>query len=293
MTIKPYMLTQSGFVKEEELKYSYEERGLQFGDGVYEVIRIYGGVYYLMDEHMDRLYRSADAIKLTIPYEKEELYTQLDELLKKNNVTGDAKMYLQVTRGSAPRDHAFPKGVVANLYAYMKDDPRKLEPMRNGVSVITQPDIRWEMCYIKSLNLLPNVMAKQEATEQGSFEAVLHKDGKVTEGSSANVYLVKDGTIYTHPATNHILYGCVRLRIEEFSKQQGISFVNEAFLVDDMFDADELFLTSSTAEIMPITSVDGKQIASGQPGPITQKLQEQYEQDAHIPESNSIFKGSF
>lgn len=290
MTMKPYVLTQTEYVNHEELNYPFEERGLQFGDGVYEVVRIYGGQYYLMDQHVDRLYRSAEAIKLEVPFEKAELYQKLQQLLEMNEVTGDAKMYLQITRGSAPRDHVFPEGVVANLYAYVKDVPRKLEPMREGVSVITHPDVRWDLCYIKSLNLLPNVMAKQEANEQGSFEAILHKEGKITECSSSNAYLVKDGTIYTHPATKNILHGCVRMRIEDFCEELGIPFTEIPFTLEHIQEADEMFLSSSTAEIMPITQVDGDLIGDGAPGNITRQLQQAYEKDANIAEHPSIFE---
>jgi len=290
MTMKPYVLTQTEFVNHEELNYPFEERGLQFGDGVYEVARIYDGQYYLMDEHIDRLYRSAEAIKLEVPYEKAELYQKLQQLLEMNHVTGDAKMYLQITRGSAPRDHIFPEGVVANLYAYIKDVSRNLDSMREGVSAITHPDSRWDLCYIKSLNLLPNVMAKQEAMEQGSFEAILHKDGKVTECSSSNAYLVKDGTIYTHPATKNILHGCVRMRVEAFCKELDIPLKEIPFTLEHIKEADEMFLSSSTAEVMPITQVDGEMIADGTPGTITRLLQQAYEEDAGIPAHRSIFE---
>ncbi|KGP73069.1 D-amino-acid transaminase [Pontibacillus yanchengensis] len=289
MSIKPYVLTETEYVNQEELTYPFEERGLQFGDGVYEVIRVYHGEYYLIEEHVERLYRSAAAIKLEVPYTKEDMYKRLDQLLQLNAFTGDGKVYLQITRGSAPRDHAFPKGVGANLYAYVSDVPRKLDLMEEGISTITEPDVRWDLCYIKSLNLLPNVMAKQTATEHNCFEAILHKDGKVTECSSSNVYLVKDGAIYTHPATKNILHGCVRIRIEAFANEAGVPFHEEAFHLEDITEADELFLTSSTAEVMPIVNVDGKTVANGTPGKITRLMQQAYEKDAGIPEDASIF----
>ncbi|QST00640.1 D-amino-acid transaminase [Pontibacillus sp. ALD_SL1] len=289
MSIKPYLLTDQGFVNRDELYYPFEERGLQFGDGVYEVIRIYRGNYYLIKEHVERLFRSAKAIKINVPYSKEEMYEKLDELLSKNSVETDAKVYLQLTRGSAPRDHAFPKDVQANLYAYVQDLPRKVEPLQKGVTTITQPDVRWDYCYIKSLNLLPNVMAKQEATEKGAFEAILHRNKKVTEGSSSNVYLVKDGIVYTHPATENILHGCVRMRVEALTTQLGFPFIQAAFSLEDIAEADELFITSSTAEIMPVVKVDHIQVGTGNPGPVTQQLQQAYEKDAKIPQSDSIF----
>ncbi|GEN53047.1 D-amino-acid transaminase [Halobacillus faecis] len=289
MTIHDHILTEKDFVKQDTLKYPFEERGLQFGDGIYEVIRVYNGNYYLIDEHIDRLYRSASAVKIDVPYKKEEMYERLDELLKKNGIDGDAKVYLQITRGSAPRDHAFPDQTQANLYAYVKDLPRPYSFLRDGVSAITQEDVRWDWCYIKSLNLLPNVLAKQTAKEQGCYEAILHKNGEVTECSSSNVYFVRQGKVYTHPAKKNILHGCVRMRVEAFCESENIDFIEEAFRVEDLAYADELFLSSSTSEIMPILEVDGQTIGDGLPGDVTRKLQKCYESDAHINQEDSIF----
>ncbi|WP_173917064.1 D-amino-acid transaminase [Halobacillus sp. Marseille-Q1614] len=285
MSIYDYLLTHEDFVHKDELKYPFEERGLQFGDGIYEVIRVYKGKYYLITEHVERLFRSAEAIKIEMPFSKEEVYQRLGELLEKNSVQSDAKVYLQITRGSAPRDHAFPTGTKANLYAYAQDLPRKTELMRSGVKAVTKPDVRWDWCYIKSLNLLPNVMAKQEASEAGCFEAILHKDGEVTECSSSNAYLVRNGKVYTHPAKKNILHGCVRMRVEQFCKDEGIPFIEESFQVEDIQYADELFLSSSTAEVMPIIEVDGMKVGSGEPGEVTRKMQEKYEADAGIEAS--------
>ncbi|WP_373895580.1 D-amino-acid transaminase [Virgibacillus sp. CBA3643] len=282
MSVYPVIMTQTTFTDRDNLTYPYEERGLQFGDGVYEVIRIYNGTYYLLNEHVDRLYRSAKAVKIEITSSKEELTNLLIGLLVKNDMTTDGKLYLQVTRGSAPRDHVFPMDVAANMYAYITDAPRNTTNLENGVSVITERDVRWEYCYIKSLNLLPNVLAKQAAKEQGSYEAILHKDGLVTECSSSNVYLVKDGEIYTHPATARILHGCVRMRIEQFARDLSIPFNEEGFAVEDIALADELFLSSSTSEITPIVKVDDQQIADGKPGKVTKQLQEAYVEDADI-----------
>ncbi|MEC3883519.1 D-amino-acid transaminase [Halobacillus sp. HZG1] len=289
MTIHDHILTENDFVKQDTLKYPFEERGLQFGDGIYEVIRVYNGNYYLMDEHIDRLYRSAAAVKIDVPYKKEDMYERLEELLRKNEISGDAKVYLQITRGSAPRDHAFPDQTQANLYAYVKDLPRPISFLREGVSTITHEDVRWDWCYIKSLNLLPNVLAKQTAKEHECYEAILHKNGEVTECSSSNVYFVRQGKVYTHPAKKNILHGCVRMRVEAFCKKEQIEFIEEAFQVEDLAYADELFLSSSTSEIMPILKVDGQTIGDGLPGAVTRKLQKCYEADAHINQDDSIF----
>ncbi|MEC5423763.1 D-amino-acid transaminase [Virgibacillus sp. C22-A2] len=279
MTVYPIIMTQTKFTHQDDLKYPYEERALQFGDGVYEVIRIYNGTYYLLDEHVDRLFRSTEAIKINLSLTKGEMKNLLLELLERNNMETDGKVYLQISRGSAPRDHVFPIDVPANIYAYVQDLPRNLVNLENGVGTITQRDIRWENCYIKSLNLLPNVLAKQEAKENGCYEAILHKDGLVTECSSSNVYMVREGKIYTHPATNNILHGCVRMRVEKFSHDLNLPFIEEGFFVEDISMADELFLSSSTSEIMPIIKVDNIQIGDGKPGKITRLLQETYEKD--------------
>ncbi|MFS0671845.1 D-amino-acid transaminase [Ornithinibacillus sp. 179-J 7C1 HS] len=282
MSIFPVILSQAKFIHRDSLQFPIEERALQFGDGIYEVIRIYNGTYYLLDEHIDRLFRSTEAIKIKLSQSKEEMKELLLELLTRNDITGDGKLYMQVSRGSAPRDHVFPKDVEPNIYAYAQSLPRNLETIKNGVSVITHRDIRWENCYIKSLNLLPNVLAKQEAKEQNCYEAILHKEGRVTECSAANVYLVKNGTIYTHPTTNNILHGCVRMAVERFVEELNITFIEEPFTLKDLAEADELFLTSSTSEITPIIRVDGKLIKDGKPGEITRKLQAAYEKDANI-----------
>ncbi|MBU5465642.1 D-amino-acid transaminase [Virgibacillus sp. MSJ-26] len=282
MSVYPVIISQMKFVHRDSLNYPFEERGLQFGDGVYEVIRIYSGQYYLLDEHVDRLFRSAEAIKIELTFTKEECREYLLELLKRNKMDVDGKVYLQVTRGSATRDHVFPADTPANIYAYVVKVPRPLGKLANGVGTITHPDVRWDYCYIKSLNLLPNVLAKQEAKENNCYEAILHKDGVVTECSSSNVYLVKDGKIYTHPSSKNILHGCVRMRIEQFAKDLNIPFIEEPFTIGGIEDADELFLSSSTSEVLPIVTVDDLTINGGTPGPITKKLQETYEKDAQI-----------
>ncbi|MYL59899.1 D-amino-acid transaminase [Virgibacillus halodenitrificans] len=288
MSVYPIILAQDKFTHRDELNYPYEERGLQFGDGVYEVIRIYNGDYYLLNEHVDRLFRSAEAIKINLSLTKDELKKLLLELLTKNKMTADGKVYLQVSRGSAPRDHVFPLNVPANMYAYLQDLPRNMENLENGVCTITQRDVRWENCYIKSLNLLPNVLAKQEAKEQGCYEAILHRDGLVTECSSSNAYLVKDGKIHTHPATNNILHGCVRMRVEKFANDLNIPFIEEGFSVEDIAMADEIFLSSSTSEVMPVIKVDNKEINDGKPGTITRKLQDAYIADANITSEDAL-----
>lgn len=282
MSVYPIILSQNKFPHRDTLNCHYEDRGLQFGDGIYEVIRIYHGNYYLLEEHVDRLFVSAEAIKINLPFSKELMKQLLLTLLDKNKMTKDGRVYIQVTRGNAPRDHVFPENTTPNINAYIEDFPRNLNNLRNGVSTITLPDLRWENCYIKSLNLLPNVLAKQEAVEHGCFEAILHKNSIITECSTANIFLVQNKKIYTFPATKRILHGCIRARVQHFANNLNIPFVEEEFTVEDIPYADELFLTSSMNEIMPIIEVDQEKVNNGKPGEITKQLQKAYEKEANI-----------
>lgn len=282
MSIYTIIMGHGKFMHRDSLTFPFEERGLQFGDGVYEVIRIYQGNYYLLTEHINRLYNSLDAIDINLPQSKVELMYLLDELIIKNNVVSDAHVYLQVTRGSAERSHFYPSGTEPNIFAYIKDTPRPINHLTNGVSVITYPDERWKNCYIKSLNLLPNILAKQNAKEHGAHEAILHKDNIITECSSSNVYLVRDNEIFTHPTNQSILHGCVRIAVERFAKVLNVPFNEIAFTLDDIKTADEIFLTNSMDEVLPITKVDQQVINDGNPGELTKKLQKLYMRDAKI-----------
>lgn len=252
-----------------------EDRGYQFGDGVYEVIRIYGGKLFTMEEHIDRLFQSAKKIKLAIPMTPEQIQGIVADLVKENGVNYGS-VYLQVTRGTAPRTHMFPqpanqtKGVFT---AYTNEVPRPAAQLDKGVEAITAEDIRWLRCDIKSLNLLPNVLAKQEAYEAGCFEAILHRSGTVTEGSSSNAYIVKDGQVVTHPADHLILNGITRQVLVKLCREGGIPFVEKTFQLNDLLNADEVFITSTTSEVMPVIKVDGKAVGDGTPGEITRKLQ--------------------
>lgn len=276
------IFSQGKFLHRDDLTFPFEERGLQFGDGVYEVIRVYNGKMHLLDEHVARLYRSLDAIKIKIDFTSEEIKSFLQSLLTRNNMESDGFIYLQVTRGSAERMHGFPENITPNIYAYVKYFPRPLKLLENGVKVITHRDERWENCYIKSLNLLPNVLARQTAHEQGAYEAILHRDELVTECSSGNIFIVKDGAIYTHPATNRILNGCVRQAVFRYAREANIPVYEEAFTLNDLAIADEIFLTSSLSEVMPVIQIDDMPIQNRKPGKITQKLQRFYEEDAQI-----------
>jgi D-alanine transaminase len=269
------------FTEREGLNISIDDRGYYFGDGVYEVIKVYGGELYTAEEHINRLFQSASKIKMAIPYADGELMEIARELVKANNILV-GHIYIQITRGSAPRLHQFPDSSVPPVViAYAINNPRPMAGIENGVAVKSVEDVRWLRCDIKSLNLLGNVLAKQEAHEAGCTEALLHRDGVVTEGSASNMVGIKDGTVYTHPATNLILNGITRQVVLGLCKELGIPVVEKSFTLDEAFEMDEFILTSTTSEVTPVISIDGRPIGSGVPGIVTKQLQEAFA--AQIP----------
>lgn len=269
-----YVLYNENFIEKEELAVNYEDRGYQFGDGIYEVIRIYNGKPLCMVEHLVRLEKSADGIRLNLPIETIRLNEQLNKLIKLNNLQ-DGIIYLQVTRGVAARNHAFPLDSKPVLVAYTKEIVRPTYEIDNGVKVVTVEDIRWLKCDIKSINLLGNVLAKQYAVEKEAREAIQIRDGVVTEGSASNFFIVRDKSIYTHPANNLILRGITRDLVEDFAGRLGIPFIEKEFSLKAVLYSDEAFITSTTQEIMPVLAIDGKQIST-KPGEVTRRLQAEF-----------------
>lgn len=256
----------------DEIKIDVEDRGYQFGDGVYEVIRIYNGKLFASKPHLNRLFESAEAIELNVPFTLEEIENRLIELIKKDQLTFGT-VYLQLTRGVAKRNHAFPTEAISPTFlAYTSEKPYEGE-RKQGIKAILTEDIRWLRCNIKSLNLLGNILAKQKAVNAQCMEAFQHRDGIITEGSSSNIMLVKDGMIQTHPANHLILNGITRQVVKQICKAEGIPFIEDPFTVEDLFAADEIFYTSTSVEVTPVIELDGKTIGSGQIGPMTHRLQ--------------------
>ncbi|HZG88011.1 D-amino-acid transaminase [Paenibacillus sp.] len=252
-----------------------EDRGYTFGDGIYEVFRVYDGKVFEAEAHWERFVRSAREIRIELPYSAEALDRGVRELVGADGLV-DGIVYLQVTRGTAPRAHPFPADAKPVLTAFTKPLARPAAMLESGVSVVTQPDIRWLRCDIKSLNLLPNVLAKQAATEAGAAEAVLHRDGVVTEASASNIAIVKDGVIRTHPANNLILHGITRAVALRLAAELDLSVAERPFTLEELREADEAFLLGTTVEVMPVVRVDGAPIGDGKPGPITRRLQEAF-----------------
>ncbi|MGQ9631044.1 MAG: D-amino-acid transaminase [bacterium] len=261
------------FVNLEEAKVSVEDRGFQFADGVYEVVRTYGGIPFRIDKHMERLRRSAGAINLPLDGIEEELHSAIPRILQLSGFP-ETLVYIQVTRGAAPRRHAFPTGtrptVILTARELVPPDPELRE---KGVDVITVEDVRWKLCNVKSVALLPNVLAKEKAHEAGAFEALLlDEDGFVNEGSSSNFFAVRDGQILTPPADHHILPGITRDVVIELAEGADYHVLQRRIPLKDLRLADEVFLTATTSEIMPVVRLDGAPIGCGKPGEVTRKL---------------------
>lgn len=271
-----WILSNGEIVKEQDLEISKEDRGYQFGDGIYEVIRVYEGDLFTATEHIDRFYASAEKIRITVPYTKDVFHKMLYDLVELNQID-NGQVYVQITRGAAPRNHQFPENAEPVVVGYTKSVERPVKFLEQGVKALLVEDVRWLRCDIKSLNLLGNVMAKQQAYEEGYFEAILHRGDTVTEGSSSNMYGIKDGVLYTHPATNLILNGITRRVIFELCDELGIDVVETAFTKQQALEMDEFFMSSTTSEVMPVIEISGQKIADGTPGELTRKLQKAFE----------------
>lgn len=270
------ILHNGEFIREEDLVISKEDRGYQFGDGIYEVIRVYDGNLFTAKEHIDRFYESADKIKIVIPHTKDVFHKMMYDFVEMNNIN-NGQVYVQITRGAAERQHQFPTHAEPVITGNTKSVERPVESMKSGVKIKFIEDIRWLRCDIKSLNLLGNVLAKQEAYEEGFFEAILHRGETVTEGCSSNMYGIKNGTLYTHPADNLILNGITRRVILELCKELDIPVEETAFTKTQALEMDEFFMSSTTTEVMPVVEIGSQKIGQGVPGELTRKLQSAFE----------------
>lgn len=272
------VLWNDQIVDREAVKIDIEDRGYQYGDGIYEVIRIYNGRCFMLGEHMTRLESSAQKIKLTLPYTISQLTENLKLLVKTEGIT-EGEIYLQITRGIAsPRNHEFPsaeavKGVVtANVIPF----ERPLEMQHAGLSATVLPDERWLHCDIKSLSLLGNLLALDQAIEAGFDDALLQRDGFFTEASASNLWFVIDGILYTHPDGRLVLPGITKMKVLQLCQQLEIAYREEPVPVDALSNVQECFLTNSVWEIVPIVNVDGKSVGNGTLGSITKRLQAAY-----------------
>ena len=249
------------------------DRGFLFGDGVYEVIPVYGGKLFRLAHHLQRLGNSLEAVRIGNPLSDREWETMLTELVNRNEGT-DQAVYLQVTRGvAAKRDHAFPADTRPTLFAMSTPAATAVDiDSITGTTAITLPDIRWKHCNIKAITLLPNVMLRQTAVDAGAAEAILIKDGYAIEGAASNIFIVKYGLLTTPPNGPALLPGITRDLIIELAATHTIPCRETDISEKELFNADEIWLTSSTREISPVTRLDDTVIGAGKPGLLWRRM---------------------
>lgn len=261
------------FLPLEDASVPVMDRGFLFGDGVYEVIPVYGGKLFRLAHHLQRLRNSLQAVHIDNPLANSDWETMLTELVSRN-ATPDQAVYLQVTRGvAAKRDHAFPADTRPTLFAMSTPMAASADiDSIAGATAITLPDIRWKLCNIKAITLLPNVMLRQQAVDAGAVEAILIKDGYAIEGAASNVFIVKNGLLITPPNGPALLPGITRDLIIELAANHAIPFREADITETELFAAGEIWLSSSTREISPVTLLDDTVISAGKPGPLWKRM---------------------
>ena len=265
------------FLPLERATIRVEDRGFQFADGAYEVVRTYGGKPFATEEHLARLFRSLDAIELKVPLNAQQLKSIIQEGIGRSGFA-EAIVYLQITRGCAPRHRGMPKDAEPTIVMTVRELRAPATKLReNGIAVITLPEFRWTRCDIKSIALLPSVLAYHAARKAGANDAIfVDGDETVNEATAGNVFVVTQGRLRTPPKSTRILSGVTRDKILEAARTAGIETAEERVIRPDLYAAEELFLTSTTAEVVPIVTVDGKQIGTGKPGPVSARIYEQF-----------------
>ena len=273
----PLVYLNGNYLPPEQAQVSVFDRGFVFADGVYEVLPAYGGRPFRLPQHLARLDNSLAAIRLANPLSAQE-WKKIFARLVEANGGGDQSVYLQVTRGPAPRDHAFPAKIQPSVFAYAQAF-KYPEPAQRaaGVTAITVPDIRWQRCDIKAIALLPNVLMRQQATEQGAAEAILIRDGFMTEGSASNIFVVVDGKLVTPPKGPFILPGVTRDLVLELARAHKIPCEERAITETELRSASEIMLSSSIKELLSITRLDDKLVGNGKPGAMQARLYALYQ----------------
>jgi len=266
------------FMRIEQAKISVLDRGFIFGDGVYEVIPSYSRRPFRIAEHLARLQSSLDAIRLANPL-ADAKWSELVAKIVAGNPWEDQNVYLQVTRGVAKRDHAFPKGIKPTVFLMASElvTPSQ-ELMKTGARAIVLPDYRWLRCDIKSTSLLGNCLLRTQAADEGCAEAILVRDGELTEASASNVFIVKDGTVLAPPKSHLILPGITYDVVLEILRGNGIAYEVRPVKESELRSAEEVWVTSSSREVLPITTLDGRPVGTGKPGPVGERVYALYQQ---------------
>lgn len=264
------------FKPKNEALISPDDRGFNFADGIYEVIKYYGGKPFRYADHMERLKRSLHEIRIN-PEDLDQFEAIFQSLLEQNGLANEeAGVYLQITRGSHTRIHQFPENTKPTVYATAFPFASKRDQLENGVKVITTKDIRWLRCDIKSISLLPNVLAAEKAHEQDAVEAIFIRNGIVTEGSHSSFMAVKNGIVYTHPDSNLILPGITKMVIREICKANNIQFVEEGIPASVLTIMDEMMIVGTGSEVSPVVQLDETLVGNGKPGPLTLFIQKKF-----------------
>ncbi len=251
------------------------DRGFTFGDGVYEVIPVFNRVVFRIDEHLKRLTNSLNAIFMEMPFNKDE-WQEIFQQLVASVDANEQSIYLQITRGISEREHDISLANSPTIFAMSR--PIKNADFSKGIKAITHNDIRWDYCHIKAITLLPSVLLRHLAKQHGAKEAILIKDGNVTEGAASNVFIIKDNVVYTTPETNDVLPGVTRSVILGLLKDNKFNVVEKTISEQELFDADEVWVSSSTWEIVPVTQLNDNKIADGQVGRLWQQVYDIYQQ---------------
>lgn len=262
----------------EQARVSVLDRGFLFGDGVYEVIPAYGGRPLRLAQHLDRLDRSLAAIRLTNPFPRRDWSDLVHRMLEELG-TADQYVYLQVTRGVVPeRDHLCPEGVTPTVFLMTKPiKPRDPAVSERGVGAATCEDLRWLMCDVKAIALLANVLFRRQAADAGALEAILVRDGLAVEGAVSNLFVVRDGVLVTPPKSRYLLPGITRDLVLELACAEGIPAREADIPREDLFRAEEVWLSSSTREVLPVTRIDGQAVGDGSPGPLWHRMSTIYQ----------------
>ena len=271
----PVCWLNGSFVAEQDAHVSIFDRGLLFGDGVYEVAAVMNGRLLDADRHLVRLARSLAAIGIPNTQPAAEWLGVMQQLATDNGIN-EGLVYLQVTRGVAERDFPFPVNATPTMFAYARPKLLEHDPNANGVRLLTVPDMRWTRCDIKSTSMLAQVLAKQAARAAGAFEAMMHEDGLVTEGGSSNLWIVNDGVLQTRPLSSDILAGITRDVVLELAHAAGVPVRERAFTVVQAKGARECLMSSATSFLLPVTKIDHDLVGDGEPGPVAQRLRAAY-----------------
>ena len=264
------------FIDKDSAKISIFDRGFIFGDGIYEVVPVINSIIVEKDGFWDRFQRSLNEISLNLPYTNDEFESILNNLIEINSLK-EGGLYIQITRGVAPRDFSFVKGVKPTIMAFAFSDSVLEHPAaKSGITIISTPDIRWKRRDIKSISLLGQCYAKNQATIAGAYECFMVEDGYVTEAGSSSAFIIKDRTLITKPLSNEILPGIRRNRLLNLAKQIGLQIQERKFSMDEVYNADECFISAATIILLPVIKADGKAINGGKIGEYTTKLRELY-----------------